>query len=60
MRGDSLQCRILYINIGEQSQLADAKSKFCPNAGVTSGMCKAGKPEKVKLLINQRASMCCW
>jgi len=46
MRGDSLQCRILYINIGEQSQLADAKSKFCPNAGVTSGMCKAGKPEK--------------
>jgi len=42
MRGDSLQCRLLYINIGEQSTYPKAKPEFCPNAGAESAMCKDG------------------
>merc|ERR1711871_257242 len=39
MRGDSLQCRILYLNIGEQSMYHNAKQEFCPHAGEKSKMC---------------------
>jgi len=48
MRGDSLECRILYENIGEQSVLPNAKKLFCPNAAVKSKMCQAGAAEQTK------------
>jgi len=40
IRGDSLQCRIYYINVGEQSKYPNAKQAFCPFAGKASTMCK--------------------
>lgn len=41
LRGDSLQCRIYYVNVGEQSRYPGAKKAFCPHAGHKSEMCKA-------------------
>lgn len=32
---DTLQCRVLFINIGEQSQYPRAKEELCPQAGAT-------------------------
>jgi len=48
MRGNSLACRILYINIGEQSVYGGggelAKKEFCPHAAGTSVMCSDNTP----------------
>eukprot|EP00656_Telonema_subtile_P049219 TRINITY_DN6067_c0_g2_i1.p1 TRINITY_DN6067_c0_g2~~TRINITY_DN6067_c0_g2_i1.p1 ORF type:complete len:301 (-),score=57.45 TRINITY_DN6067_c0_g2_i1:190-1092(-) len=41
IRGNSLECRILYVNIGEQSSMPGAKGKYCPHSGIKSDMCTA-------------------
>jgi len=54
MRGNSLECRLLYINIGEQSAYPKAKPEFCPFAGKDSAMCSDGAE------VEECADYCEW
>jgi hypothetical protein len=42
--GDSLQCRVFYLNLAEQSLFPNKQSLYCPNTGASGGRLCADDP----------------